>query len=211
VFTIANARLGQFHGKGGPIAGPQPEPPVASPRKKSLRREKEQAHLVIGFLGTTVTSRDRHAMEVLNTILAGQGGRLFLELRDKQHLAYSVTSFNVEGIEPGAFGVYIGTSHKTVDEAREGIWRVIRELRDEPVGLEELEQTKRHLVGGAEIDLAHLSITAQAMALDELLGLTYKNPFRVAEHVNAVTAEMVQSAARRYLNPDAFVEALITN
>jgi len=87
---------------------------------------------------------------------------------------------------------------------------VIRKLHEEPVGDEELARTKRYIVGGAEIDMAHLATTAQAMALDELMGLSYKNPFRLAEQVEAVTAAQIQAVARKYLNPMASVESLVT-
>ncbi len=50
-------------------------------------------------------------------MLSGQGGRLFLELRDKKSLAYTVTSFYTPGIEPGFFGVYIGTAPQKEAEA----------------------------------------------------------------------------------------------
>ncbi|MGH9391500.1 MAG: M16 family metallopeptidase, partial [Vicinamibacteria bacterium] len=84
------------------------ESPLEKPRVKTVHRTREQAHLVLGFPGTTVRSDDRFALEVLNTILSGQGGRLFIELRDKQSLAYSVTSLSVEGYDPGYFAVYMG-------------------------------------------------------------------------------------------------------
>ncbi|MCB1153752.1 insulinase family protein, partial [bacterium] len=189
---------------------PVPEAPVVEPRQAVLRRDKAQAHLVIGFLGTTVDAADRHAMEILNAIFSGQGGRLFIELRDKRHLAYSVTSFHQEGVEPGAFAIYIGTTHANVDKAREGIWQEIRRVRDEPMDARELEDAKRYLIGSNDIDLAGLSTVAQSMALDELLGLSYKETFRQARRLQSVTAAQVQAVARRYLREEASVEALIT-
>ena len=53
---------------------------------------------------TTVSDPDRFPLEVLATILSGQGGRLFVELRDKRGLAYRVSAFSVEGVDPD--GVY---------------------------------------------------------------------------------------------------------
>ncbi|MGI9553827.1 MAG: M16 family metallopeptidase, partial [Thermodesulfobacteriota bacterium] len=56
-------------------------------------KDKAQIHIILGFQGPTIYDKDYYAFEVLNSILAGQGGRLFLELRDKKSLAYTVTSF----------------------------------------------------------------------------------------------------------------------
>src|SRR5262249_57762171 len=55
----------------------EPEPQPAAPQKVWKYLTKQQAHLVVGFLGTTVSDPDRYPMEVLSTILSGQGGRLF--------------------------------------------------------------------------------------------------------------------------------------
>ena len=82
-------------------------------------QNKQQAHVVYGFPGTTITDADRFALEVLATILSGQGGRLFVELRDKRGLAYRVSAFSVEGVDPGYFAVYIATSPENLGVAVE--------------------------------------------------------------------------------------------
>ncbi len=192
------------------LSVPQAEAAPSSPRTAQLKRDKEQAHLVVGFAGTTITGKDRHALEILNAILSGQGGRLFMELRERRRLAYSVSSFHYEGPEAGAYGAYIGTTHENVDEAREGIMRELNRVREEKVSPKELESAKRYIIGGAEIDQAQLSYTAQVMALDELLGLSYKDPFKIAQRLRGISSERLRQVARKYLNPESRVEALIT-
>ena len=54
-------------------------------------RHKEQAHIIVGMRGISLHHPDRYALRVLESILASQGGRLFVELREKQSLAYTVT------------------------------------------------------------------------------------------------------------------------
>ncbi|RUM89030.1 MAG: insulinase family protein, partial [Thermodesulfatator sp.] len=85
---------------------PAPEP-VTAPKMVSLHRERQQEHIVLGFMGPGLTSPDRYPLEVLNAILSGQGGRLFTDLRDKKSLAYSVTSFTGFGIDYGSIASYI--------------------------------------------------------------------------------------------------------
>ena len=58
---------------------------------------------------------------MLTQVLSGQGGRLFLELRDRRSLAYSVSALNVEGLAPGFFAVYIATAPDKLAEARRGM------------------------------------------------------------------------------------------
>src|SRR5205085_7673780 len=87
---------------------PPPEDPPEAPRAAVKGLDKAQAHLVLGFPGVRLADELRWPLEVLSAVLSGQGGRLFVELRDKKSLAYSVTSFSMEGIDPGYFAVYIG-------------------------------------------------------------------------------------------------------
>ena len=84
---------------------PMPEARRRATREVVLEKKKNQAHVVYGFLALTIADPDLPALDVLTQILSGQGGRLFLELRDKQSLAYSVTAFDLEGVDPGIWGV----------------------------------------------------------------------------------------------------------
>src|SRR5207249_349120 len=68
----------------------------AGPLRVHRRFNKQQAHLVLGFPGVTLADADRFPLEVLSTILSGQGGRLFVELREKRGLAYRVSAFTLE-------------------------------------------------------------------------------------------------------------------
>src|SRR5206468_12719819 len=85
---------------------PPAEGPTGSPRVAVRKLDKAQAHLVVGFPGVRLSDDERWPLEVLSAVLSGQGGRLFVELRDKRSLAYSVTSFSMEGVDPGYFAVY---------------------------------------------------------------------------------------------------------
>ena len=57
---------------------PAAEPAVTAPRRVVRHLSREQAHLVVGFPGVTLDSRDRFALELLSQVLSGQGGRLFV-------------------------------------------------------------------------------------------------------------------------------------
>jgi zinc protease len=208
--AMAEKHFGSLKARAKPLPSPASEPAPDSPRQAMLKRNKEQAHLVVGFAGTTITGKDRHALEILNAILSGQGGRLFMELRERRRLAYAVSSIHYEGPEVGAYGAYIGATHAKVDEARAAILHEFEKVREKTVSKKELEDAKRYLIGSAEIDLAHLSYTAQAMALDELFGLSFKEPFRIAKRICDITPRRLRDVARRYLDPDTRVEALIT-
>ena len=59
-------------------------------------------------------------------MLSGQGNKLFVELRDKMSLAYAISSFSFEGIEPGYIAIYMAVDPKRVNEAIEKYRRFSR-------------------------------------------------------------------------------------
>jgi zinc protease len=185
------------------------EPPMDSPRSAWEKLELKQAHIVMGFPSTHLRSPDKYALDVLDAILSGQGGRLFRELRDRQGLAYSVTSFSRLGLDAGYFGTYIATSPENIQKALDGLREEIRKAREELPSLEELEGAKRNIIGTYEIGQQTHSAQAATIAFDELYGLGYDYGPRYLESIQRVTAEEVLGVARKYLRPDRMVTAIV--
>ncbi len=205
---------GELFGDGG---GQQHAPPavVAEPALTSARRverqmDKQQAHLILGFLGADFRDPQRHALEVLASVLAGQGGRLFTELRDKRSMAYSVTAFSLEGIDRGYFGVYMGTSPEKLEDAEAGIRDELAKVVAEPITEEELVRARRYLVGSHAIGLQRNAARAASIALDEAYGMGAANFSRYARQIEAVTREEILAAARAYIDLDRSVLAVVT-
>ncbi len=177
--------------------------------KTSLKKSKMQSHIVLGFLGTQIRNQDRYTLEVLNNVLAGQGGRLFLELRDKQSLAYSVTSINQEGIERGFLSVYMGTEPQKANQAIQGILEELRKIRTEKISAVELERAKKYLIGSYEIDLQRNANVATQMAFNQLYGLGVEEIKNFPDKVLKITAEDVLHIAQKYIHLDAYVLSVV--
>lgn len=174
-------------------------------KTKEIIRDKEQVHLVVGFLGTTLKDPDRFVLEVLDTILSGQSGRLFSQLRDKQSLAYSLSSFSLFGLDTGAFGIYIGTSPDKKEEAIKGVWQELNTIREERVGEDELNRAKNILISQYELAMQTHSAQALEMALNETYGLGQDFGNRYIQAIKEVDAAKVLEVARKYILPDAYV------
>jgi zinc protease len=170
---------------------------------------KQQAHLVYGFPGTTIRSEDRFALEVLATILSGQGGRLFVELRDKKGLAYRVSAFSLEGVDPGYFAVYIATSPQNLDVAMAGIHDELGKIIAVPVEPAELERAQRYLVGAHEISLQRRAALASTLAFHEAYGMGWDEYRNYAPSILAVTAADVQRVAKKYLDSERAITAVV--
>ena len=207
---LAISTFGHKPAQGLPsLPTPKADPPPRRPRVVRLDRDRAQAHLVVGFPGLTFNHPDRYSLEILSSLLSGQSGRLFLDLRDKRSLAYSVSAFSVEGLEPGYFAVYIGTSPDKVDEALSGLRQHLQRLREQAPDQQELLRTQRYLIGTHEIGLQRVGARASMMAFNEIYKLGFEAHLDYAHQIQSVRPADVLHLAQRLLAPEREVLALI--
>ena len=190
-----------------------PNPPEEKPQKTIRRtgeeKNKAQTNIAIGFLGTTVSKKDLYPLSILTQTLSGQGGRLFIRLRDELSLAYSVSAFSRAGVEPGFIGVYIGTSPEKKDDAVENIFIELKKVLTDGITADELERAKSSLIGEYEIGLQDVSSQAADIAINELLGLGYDYFRNYPDIIGSITREDVTRAARKYLTLDAYTISIV--
>ncbi len=179
-------------------------------RRALVHMDREQAHLVVGFPGLTIRDPDRAALEVLMTVLGGQGGRLFAELRDKRALAYRVSAFSVEGIDPGYLAAYIACAPEKLDDARSGIRGELERVAQDGVDDGEIDRAVRYLVGVHEIALQRRASLSAAICLNEAYGIGHDYHLRYGEEIESVTAAEVKRVARQQFDWDAVVTSIVT-
>ena len=172
-------------------------------------RDRAQSNIAIGFPGTTIHNKDRYALTILEEVLSGQGGRLFVELRDNQSLAYSISAFSSPGVDPGLFAVYIGTAPEKKERAVEEIMKILSDVRTGGITDEELARAKSAIIGSYEIGLQNVSSQASNMAINEVLGLGFDYHSKYLEEINAVSRLDVRNAAKRYLTLDSYVISVV--
>jgi zinc protease len=185
------------------------EPPHDEPAQVFRFLAREQAHVVLGFPGTTLKSPDRFALELLSQILSGQGGRLFVELREKRALVYRVSASSVEGIDPGYFAVYLACSPENLDQAVAAVRAELGRVVERGVTAEEVERARKYLIGAHAIGLQRKSAIAGALAFDEAYGQGWREYRRYADELQEVSLADVQRVARRYLDGRREVVAVV--
>ncbi|MCK5236032.1 MAG: insulinase family protein, partial [Deltaproteobacteria bacterium] len=172
-------------------------------------KEKQQTNIGIGFTGTTIDSADKYPLKIIAELLGSHGGRLFVELRDKKSLAYSVFAFSRSGIEPGIFGLYIGCSPDKEDEAIESIFTELRKLTSTRVSKKELARVKNSIAGSYEIGLQDVMSQASDMATNELVGLGYDYSERYVKMINKVSANDIKKIAKKFFTLDKYVISVV--
>lgn len=204
-----NALFKNFTRPAGKLPVPAQDEPLAGVRTTGDVKQKAQTNTGIGFRGATIKDEDRYALKVMNEVLSGQSGRLFLELRDKQSLAYSVSSFSREGVDPGLIGFYIASAPDKKDAGIRGIFSELEKLTKKKITDDELNRAKRSIIGGYEIGLQEVSGQASDMANNELFSFGYGFSKEFPKKIDAVTAEDVLRVARKYLTLDSYVISVV--
>ncbi len=181
-----------------------PSIPQVKYTAKQARRllEKEQTLILLAYPGVSISDESRYPLEVLNSILNGLGGRLFYSLRDRQGLAYMLGSFQILGLDPGAFVFYIATTPEKKDEALALLKKEVERVKKEKISQEELSRAKAQLLGDMQRKLeTNMGISFQA-ALDELYGLGYNNYLSYEGKIRSVSAEDIQKIAQSKFKPE---------
>jgi zinc protease len=178
-------------------------------RRSEIYQKKEQAHFVLGFLGTTLQHKDRFALEVLDAALSGQGGRLFYALRDKESLAYALAFMASPNLDPGFIGVYMGTHPDKLETAIRGVVRELEKVKEEGLSEEEVMRAKRYLIGNFEIGLQTNGAQANQISLDELYSLGFEHYQKYPMEIEKVSKEDVHRVAKEYFNLEAYAIAVI--
>jgi zinc protease len=180
-----------------------------SARRVTEHSDKKQAVLVMGFAATTMFSEDRYALELLQEACSDLGSRLFLRIREKLGLAYYVGAQHFPGLAPGYFAFYAGTEPEKAGLVEAEFLEEARLLCDEGLSEEELKRAKAKIIGQKKIARQELGGLAMATALDELYGLGFDHADKEDALYEALTAEQVRAAARKYLRPEASVLAVV--
>ena len=210
IIDAISLQLGAWSGPDRVRLPPRESPPAPEgPRQISLAKNKAQVHIIVGFPGRSISDPDLPALDVLTQILSGQGGRLFLELRDRQSLAYSVTAFSIEGVDPGSFGVYIASAPDKLQESLDGLHNELRALRDGPIEPEELERARNYLIGTRAVSLQRFGTQAAMLSLDELYGLGATHHLDYESHIESVTLDDLARVAQRTIDLENEVVAIV--
>ncbi len=185
--------------------------PEAGGRVVELEHEKEQAVLLIGFRTVDLTHPDNPALEMIDEACSDMASRLFIRIREELGLAYSVGTSRMMGLEPGLIVFYASTAPEKLDRVQEEMLSEIELIRDEGLEPEEFERAKASWLGRELIHLQGAKELAATATVDELVGLGWDHYRETPATVQALTPEMVQEAAARYLGEKSRVIVRLTS
>jgi len=183
--------------------GHTPEPVVTVVREH-VELPSEQLYLYLGGPLPGADSPDRAGLEIALAVLSE---RLYLNLREKQGLAYSVGAGAAFDRNFGWYSCAIGTEPKNRQMALDGILLQIDKLSLDGPTADEVRRAKNQMWG--RLLRAKLSRVNQAyyLAVDEYLGHPAPSDPALIEAMSQIDVAAVQRVASRYLRTEAFIQA----
>ena len=189
-----------------------PERPTESSGSRPARMrevyryiERDDARLVVGFPGTTLGNRDRHALAVAAAVL---DVRLARALR-RRGLSRSSRVYSVPGIDPGYVIAQIRCRPAEVAAAFEIARSVIDAMVARPAGPAELEAAGRALIAAHTESRNRPGSAATALAFHEAHGLGARAYLDYGDAIHRVTQRDVARVVAAYLVWDRKISATI--
>jgi len=167
------------------------------PQIKLHYKKTDQAHLSLGVRAYALGHEDEFALKLLSVILGeSMSSRLFIELRGRKGLAYSVRTQAEFYTDSGYLTAQAGVPKDKLRQAIAVILAEYKKIAEHLIDDEELERAKNLIKGQMAIQMESSSNVAnwhgrQAVLRDEIL-----TPEDFMKKVNKVSAQDIRQAAR---------------
>lgn len=184
--------------------------PTSNHRVLLHNQKTKQTHFVLGIPSVSGNSEDRYTSYLLATILGGSmSSRLWLKLRERHGLCYSVhTDVNVF-TDTGYIATYAGVDVKRVDLAIKLILEEYQLMTKELVSPAELRKNKDMVRGKMIMAMENSNYWANVVGSRELLYGKILTPEEELAKLDAVTAKDVQKLAAKLFKKDKMHLAVI--
>ncbi|MET1029258.1 MAG: pitrilysin family protein [Dongiaceae bacterium] len=164
-----------------------------------LERDLEQVHVVLGFDGIAHDHPDYYVASVMSQLFGGgMSSRLFLEVREKRGLVYSINSFSTSFNDTGLFGIYAGTGETEVAEMMPVICDELARLPDD-LQDEEVVRAAAQLRAGTLMSREKTSARCEQLA-NQILVFGREIPIaEIVSQIDAVTPADIRRITRQFL------------
>jgi zinc protease len=216
VFSLARRYFGAIKPKVLPVRKPQEEPQQIGVRSVTVKAPAKLPYLMMSYHAPVLRDAERdwepYALEVLAGVLDGnESARLNRSLvRETQVASSTGTNYDITERGPGLFYLEgVPSEDKTVADLQTAMRGELQKIINDGVTNEELERVKAQVIASEVFERD--SVMAQALQIGgwEMSGLSYKSLDILVNKLKAVTAEQVQTVAKKYFNDENLTIAVL--
>ena len=174
--------------------------PLGAATKINYDMKRDQSLVLAGFRGTTLGSPDKYYLAVLSSILSGENGRLYMAIRNKLGLAYTLGTFSVPGIKTGYLASYVATDKKHLKATERILIKELKMVSRGQISEKELDLARKSLIGRQKISLQSHKALAYQIVLDEIYDLGYDTYLRYPGIISKISKSDIVRTAKKYFN-----------
>ncbi|MEI6288387.1 MAG: pitrilysin family protein [bacterium] len=166
------------------------------PQFKVHFKETEQVQVALGFPSYAYTNPKIFALQLMSIILGGNmSSRLFVEVRERNGLAYFVRSSVNTYQDTGNLTIQAGLDKSRIEQAVKLILSELKKIKEGGVNTEELQRSKDYLAGRLAIDWEDSSYVSQFYASQELFLKKILTPEERLKKIMSVTQKQIKEVA----------------
>lgn len=160
---------------------------------REKRRGIDQANLVFAYHIPNPAGKNHYIAQVLNGLMAGgMSSRLFLEIREKRNLAYSVKGSCNCDKDFGFNSIFVGTTKQNVDKVKKVILDEFKKLKK--LKEKELKEIKEQLIGNNKISKEDSQGQMLELLFSEIFG-NAKRSYEYEKNIRAVRLSEIKKLA----------------
>lgn len=184
--------------------------PLEQEYTEIIKEDANQAQILQGWRVPTIGDDEYPVIMLLNIILGASGlsSRLFLELREKKGLAYTVRTAYETHKKSAVFSIYIGTEPSNIQTSIDGFKEEIEKIKTIPVSEEELKNAVNNLIGKQQYVTETNSQQANMMAYYSIMGKPFDYQAEIIEKLHKVTPKDLQDCANKYFTDDYILSVI---
>lgn len=178
--------------------------PIKQEYGEIIKKDANQAQIIQGWIVPTIGEPEYPVFMLINVILGASGlsSRLFLELREKKGLAYTVRTSYETHRKSAVFSIYIGTEPSNIKTSIAGFKEEIEKIKTIPVSETELKNAVNNLIGKQQFVTETNSQQANMMAYYSIMGKPFEYQKTVVEMLHKVAPNDILSCANKYFTDD---------
>ncbi|MBA7646991.1 putative zinc protease [subsurface metagenome] len=183
--------------------------PKQARRLNIEKRDSEQTHLCLALPGLPLLHPKRFTLDLLNIILGeGMSSRLFIEIRDKLGLVYSIHSYVEHFLDSGSITVYAGVEPKNLETVIKAILEQLYQLK-ETAPESELSKAKELAKGRLILRMEDSRNVAGWLGGQEILTRRILSVDQIISIIDAITAEELKQLAQELIIGDELRLAVV--
>ena len=174
-----------------------------APAVRLQKKKTDQTHFILGVRTFDFSHEDRYVLAVLSTILGGgMSSRLFMAVRERRGLAYSVHTGTDAYHDAGYLATQCGVEHENLEKTIRVILDEYRRIREEVVPEKELVKAKEHIKGSMAMHLESSDDIVSFLVDQEALKGEIILPEERFAKIDAVSSEDIRRVAEMIFRPE---------